>query len=246
MKNSIVLASLILLAVHLPQLMAQKNRANEKVVTLPDTIAQKTKFLNKEFLVSTPKEQPKSGKNPLIVFLHGKGSRGNNIGQIRGKGPPSRMKGNPKFTFFVVSPQCLKDKNGKGWWQTRDLNLLLDHIKEKYPVDEKRIYLTGLSMGGFGSWAWGAGNPYTFAAIAPICGRGDPRTADKFKDLPVWAFHGDEDNIVPMSGSKQMVDAINARDGKAKLTIYPGVGHNSWTQTYANPELYKWFLRHSR
>ena len=101
-------------------------------------------------------------------------------------------------------------------------------------------------MGGFGSWAWGAGNPDTFAAIAPICGRGDPRTAARFKDLPVWAFHGDKDNIVPVSGSKDMVDAINARDGKARLTIYPGVGHNSWTRTYANPELYKWFLRHSR
>ncbi len=246
MKNPIVPALLILLAAHMPQMMSQESGANEKIVTLPDTIAKQTRFLNKDFLLHTPKEQqPKSGKSPLIVFLHGVGERGNNIEAVRGWGPPSSMKRDPEFRFFVVSPQCQQDKEGRGWWHPNDLNLLLDHVKEKYPVDKKRIYLTGLSMGGFGSWDWGASNPNTFAAIAPICGKGKTKAAAKFKNLPVWAFHGDKDNIVPLSGSKDMVDAINARDGKARLTIYPDVGHNSWTRTYANPKLYEWFLSHS-
>ena len=126
------------------------------------------------------------------------------------------------------------------------LNALLDEIIEKYNVDTDRVYLTGLSMGGFGSWALGCRNPERFAAIAPICGGGQPYVAGKLKDVPVWAFHGAKDPAVPIIMSEVMVRAINRAGGNAKLTTYPNAGHDSWTATYTNQELYDWFLSHKK
>ena len=215
-----------------------------KTVTLPDSINSKTKCLNKDFLVFSPKKR--SGKTPLILFLHGMGERGSDVNKIKKHGPTKFLQKNNDFNFIVVSPQCTKDEKGKGWWNSNDLTLLLDFIKKKYNIDEKRIYLTGLSMGGFGSWALAAHTPKTFAAVAPICGGGSPNNAKKYGKLPIWAFHGDKDTVVKLEKSKVMVDAVKKAGGNAKLTIYPGVKHNSWTQTYNNAELYKWFLSHSR
>jgi predicted peptidase len=108
------------------------------------------------------------------------------------------------------------------------------------------MYVTGLSMGGFGTWTILAKYPNLFAAAVPICGGGDPATAESIKHIPIWAFHGAKDNVVPLERSRQMVDAIERVGGNAKLTVYPEAGHNSWSETYDNPEVYQWLLEHRR
>jgi len=233
----------LLLCLALPAMACE---ASQHVVTLPEAVTRQTKYLNKQFLLYQPRETTPGQKHPLIIFLHGMGERGDDIQRIKRHGPPKIVENNKSFQFIVVSPQCSKDAKDRGWWNARDLRLLLDYVKKHYPVDEKRIYLTGLSMGGFGTWAWAAEQPDAFAAIAPICGGGNPALAKKYGKLPIWAFHGDQDKRVEPAKSQVMVDAIKAAGGDAKLTIYPGVGHNSWSATYANPELYKWFLSHTR
>jgi len=130
--------------------------------------------------------------------------------------------------------------------QIDTLNALLDHIVSLYRIDEERIYVTGLSMGGFGTWYMAAAYPDRFAAIAPICGGGDPESAGRIAHLPVWVFHGAKDETVRIKKSEEMVAALKKVGGKVKFTVYPDLGHNSWDATYGNPELYKWFLEHTR
>jgi predicted peptidase len=185
---------------------------------------------------------------PLILFLHGAGERGSNIWLVAKHGPPKIDTTETNFPFIVVSPQC---PEGKIW--SNDLLLaLLDEIETKYAVDTHRVYLTGLSMGGFGTWSLGLSHPEKFAAIAPICGGGEiitPLLADKAKlaSLPVWAFHGAKDPTVPVEESEHMVNYLKKIGVKeVKFTVYPDALHDSWTQTYANPELFAWFLQHSR
>ncbi len=123
---------------------------------------------------------------------------------------------------------------------------MLDATKRDYNVDTTRLYLTGLSQGGYGTWAIGARHPDLFAAIAPICGGGNTSDAAAYKNLPVWAFHGDADPVVPPKNSQEMVDAVKAAGGDAKLTLYPGVGHDSWDKAYREAGLYDWFLKYRR
>ncbi|MCK5861994.1 MAG: prolyl oligopeptidase family serine peptidase [Candidatus Hydrogenedentes bacterium] len=186
-------------------------------------------------------------KWPLILFLHGAGERGNNLKMVEMHGPPKQIaQENKTFPFLVVSPQCPEDE----WWssgkQIDTLSALLDHIVATYRVDEDKIYVTGLSMGGFGTWRLACEYPDRFAAIAPICGRGDPYVARALPHLPVWVFHGAKDSVVPLQASREMVDALKKVGGNVKFTVYPDAGHNSWSETYNNPALYQWFLKHTR
>lgn len=182
-------------------------------------------------------------KWPLLVFLHGAGERGSDIQKVKVHGPPKIVESDPDFPFVVISPQCPKDS----FWNTEHLLALIKSTIKEHNVDPDRVYLTGLSMGGFGSWALAAEAPDMFAAVAPICGGGDPKTASKLVDIPIWVFHGDADRVVSISGSRKMVDAIKAAGGKnVTFTIYEGVGHDSWTETYDNEELYEWFLEQKR
>jgi len=181
---------------------------------------------------------------PLVLFLHGAGERGDDLELVKKHGPPKLIEQGKGFPFIIVSPQCPASR----WWpeQTDVLMALLDEVTEEYDVDTSRVYLTGLSMGGFGTWSLATRYPERFAAVAPICGGGAPYLAERFKDLPVWAFHGAKDNVVPLHESRRMVDAINAKGGNAKLTVYPHAYHDSWTATYNNQNLYDWFLSHRR
>lgn len=183
-------------------------------------------------------------KWPLILFLHGKGERGDDLELVKKHGIARIVDEQPDFPFIAVSPQC----PGESWWteETTALKALLDFILATYPVDADRIYLTGLSMGGYGAWALGSEYPELFAAVAPICGGGDTEKVCALKNTPVWVFHGDDDEVVPFSESAKMVAALSACKGKVTFTIYKDVTHDSWTQTYANPELYDWFLSHTR
>jgi predicted peptidase len=203
-----------------------------------------TKTVDCNYLLYLPADYGKDTKKewPLIMFLHGAGERGKNLAVVKKHGPPKMITQGKSFDFIIVSPQCPNDL----WWpeQTDVLISLLDEIEKKYRVDTDSIYLTGLSMGGFGSWTLAARYPNRFAAIAPICGGGEKYSGYRLKKVPVWAFHGAKDNTVPLIKSQEMVDAVKKAGGDAKLTVYPEAEHDSWTETYNNPELYAWFLSH--
>lgn len=179
---------------------------------------------------------------PLILFLHGSGERGTNLTAVLKHGPPKLANEGKKFPFIIVSPQCPTNQ----WWLAPDLNRLLDNVTAKSRVDKDRVYLTGLSMGGYGTWTLAGTNPERFAAIAPICGGGDPTIAPRIRNIPTWVFHGAKDKAVPVKKSIEMVDALKAVGADVKLTIYPEAQHDSWTQTYDNPEFYDWLLRQRR
>jgi predicted peptidase len=184
-------------------------------------------------------------KWPLLLFLHGAGECGEDLNILKDYGPAKLAEEDHEFPFICLTPQCPK---GITWLdQLQVLKQLVLATISTYDVDPDRAYVTGFSLGGFGTWALAMANPQLFAAIAPICGGGMAQwAAGILKELPVWAFHGAEDPAVPLDESQRMVDAIRKAGGQAKLTVYPGVGHDSWTRTYENPELYEWFLRHRR
>jgi predicted peptidase len=246
------LALALLLGSNIPSLHSQdETPTNQKAESFERTI---TQTVGADYLLFLPKGyDAEEGKRwPLILFLHGAGERGTNIHLVTKHGPPKLVQDQEKsdFPFVVVSPQC---PDGATW--SNDLLLaLLDEVTGKHAVDTNRIYLTGLSMGGYGTWSLGLSHPDRFAAIAPICGGGDlitillpgQRTARALRALPVWAFHGAKDELVKLSESERMVNALRRIGNDAKLTIYPEAGHDSWTETYNNPELYGWFLRHSK
>lgn len=197
-------------------------------------------------------EAQKQESWPLIVFLHGVGERGDmfaELDKLRVNGIPKVVEEDPSFPFIAVSPQC---PQGLYWnFLIEPLDKLLDWVVENFAVDESRIYLTGLSMGGYGTWHWAAERPDRFAAIAPIAGGYHPSSANGpevcvLKDLPIWAFHGAKDDIVLPEESINVVEQLKACGGNVRFTLYPQAGHDSWTITYANSELYQWFLKHQR
>ena len=200
-----------------------------------------------EYLIFLPESyaQSTNQKFPLILFLHGAGERGSNLDSVKRHGIPKIVETNPDFPFIAVSPQCPEDS----WWtsELHTINGLIEEVVEKYQVDTSRIYLTGLSMGGFGTWSLASMYPERFAAIAPVCGGGEVRQILRsLVEMPIWTFHGQKDDVIPFSRSEEIVTALKKHGSSIKFTIYPEAGHDSWTKTYDNPELYKWFLKHSR
>ncbi|MBI4661363.1 MAG: prolyl oligopeptidase family serine peptidase [Verrucomicrobia bacterium] len=223
---------------------------HQKALKVERTIKKKVET---NYLLFLPKDYQAKGTQrwPMILFLHGAGERGTNLAKVTIHGPPKIVKDRPDFPFILVSPQCSPGQV----WDNDTLLMLLDEVVRKHKVDTKRIYLTGLSMGGYGAWSLGTAHPERFAAIAPICGGGDiihvllaSRTkAQALKTLPVWAFHGAKDPIVKVSESERMVSALKAAGcQEVNLKVYPEAGHDAWTETYNNPELYEWFLKHRR
>ena len=177
-----------------------------------------------------------------MLFLHGAGESGDDLSKVKLHGPPKIVESKKDFPFILVSPQS----PGRGW-NPDTLHAMLEDVKKTYRVDPDRVYLTGLSMGGYGSWALAAAHPEVFAAVAPVCGGGNTRDASKIKNLPIWVFHGGKDPVVPVVRSEEMVKALkDVNAGEVKFTVYPDAGHDSWTETYDNPELYKWMLGHTR
>jgi len=198
-----------------------------------------------KYLLHIPKNEElmKDGKFPLIVFLHGAGERGSDVELVKVHGPPKIVENQPKFPFAVFSPQC---KEGE-MWDPVTLDILLDWIIKEHPIDENRVYLTGLSMGGRGTWDWAMYRPERFSAIAPICGWGNVFVSHKLKELPVWVFHGALDNVVPIKESNDLVNALKDQGSTlVKYSVYADADHDSWTKTYNNPKLYEWFLMHSK
>lgn len=179
---------------------------------------------------------------PLVIFLHGAGERGDDLKKVAKHGPPKLVEEGKAFPFILVSPQCPEWQ----WWDLAALDIWLDELVRNYRVDTDRIYLTGMSMGGFVTWSWAQRVPGRFAAIVPVCGGGDPALAGKLKDLPVWAFHGAKDKVVVLAKTEEMIAGIQAAGGEPRVTIYPEAGHDAWTEAYATDELYAWMLAQKR
>lgn len=200
-----------------------------------------------EYWLYEPAGAEEGEKLPTMFFLHGAGERHNDKNPAEAvlkHGPPKLIERGEKFPCRVISPQC-----PPSWWHPNMIIPLVEHTIETYDVDEDRVYLTGLSMGGMASWDTAAMRPDLFAAVVPICGKAYdvPAWAEKLKNTWIWAFHGDKDNAVPVTGTTDMVAAIEAAGGeRVKMTIYEGVGHNSWTKAYDDPELYKWMFSKQR
>jgi predicted peptidase len=188
-------------------------------------------------------EQQKRKRWPLLLFLHASDERGTDLELVKTHGPPKLAADGWQFPFILVAPQCPSNR----YWNSATLAALVNALSAEYRVDEQRLYVTGISMGGFGVWALAQTYPDRFAAIVPVCGGGQPATAQKIAHLPVWAFHGAQDEVVPPAQSERMVNALKMAGAKnVRLTVYPEAGHDSWTETYANPALYKWLLKQKR
>lgn len=181
-------------------------------------------------------------KWPLLLFLHGAGERGHDLTRVRRNGPLAVLGEVAIPPMIIVAPQCPPEQT----WDNDILFALLDEIEATQPVDPDRVYVTGVSMGGFGTWSMALADPTRFAAIVPICGGAFPYIAYRLKRLPIWAFHGALDDVVPLYESERMVDAIRRAGGDPRLTVYPDAAHDAWTPTYRNRELYDWLLAHRR
>jgi len=209
-----------------------------------------------------PQDIEAGRKYPLVVFLHGAGERGaDNRAQLRhGVGDLLAWSAARKEPCFLVAPQCPKGE----WWASADhdtmelrpgaaptppmklVMALIDSVMEEHPVDSARLYVTGLSMGGFGTWFLLERMPERIAAAAPVCGGGAPAAAKRFKDVPVWAFHGARDPVVPPSSTRHMIEALRKAGGKPKFTEYPEARHDSWTATYKDPKFLAWMFAQRR
>lgn len=197
------------------------------------------------YVVNLPKDYDENQAYPLVVFLHGAGERGDDLDRVccHGYMKHVREKG-AEYPFIFVAPQCPENK----YWgcYTESLLAFLEDICATLPVDRDRVYLTGLSMGGTGTWMLAMAAPERFAAIAPVCGSGIYWLGGALKNVPVLAYHGDCDEVVPVMDSVQMVKSVNRNGGHAELRILHGVGHDAWNVAYEGDELYTWLLSHTR
>lgn len=177
---------------------------------------------------------------PLLVFLHGAGERGDSLAVVHIHGPVNEREAGRDLPFVIVSPQVPEGER----WTVGRIVAAMDAAMDAYRIDADRVYLTGLSMGGYGTWEAIERIPDRIAAAVPICGGGNPIGLAAAREVPVWAFHGAMDPVVPLSASAGMVSRLRAAGGSVRFTVYPDAGHDSWTETYATPEVYEWLLRH--
>ena len=199
-----------------------------------------------DYVLYTPDGYKDSKKEyPLIVFLHGAGERGTDLSKVSVHGPLQYIKEGNKIDAVILAPQCPEGV----YWQPHEVAALVKKVIKQNQIDENRVYLTGLSMGGYGVWATGGEYPELFAAMLPVCGaiyRPIYRNISHIKDMPIWVFHGALDDVVLPENSNKMVQALKAAGSNVKYTIYSFANHNSWTETYNNPELYKWMLEQKK
>jgi predicted peptidase len=193
-------------------------------------------YVPRDYAVDTTRQWP------LVIFLHGIGERGSNLALVKRHGLPKLIAAGRTFPFLVASPQCPDDTR----WNIPALEAFIDELARIKRIDSRRIYVTGLSMGGFAAWSLAQRRPERYAAVVPICGGGDPKFAARLRDLPLWVFHGAKDETVPIADSAKMVAAIRVAGGAPRFTIYPEADHDSWTKTYENEELYVWLLAQGR
>ena len=188
----------------------------------------------------------KNKKWPVIVFLHGSGERGTKLSKVANCGLPRMLKKAKNFPAIVISPQCPANH----WWNDIDVSLsvmaILKDVCKKYNVNPDRIYLTGLSMGGFGTWHLAQQYPNRWAALAPLCGSGNAWLQPRLKKIPTRVYHGAKDRNVPLAFGKLMYSALKDAGGQVKMTIFPDLAHNVWDKVYSMPEFWDWLFQQKR
>jgi predicted peptidase len=217
-------------------------RADEPKTGFLDKVYKDKDSQEAKYVVFVPQDYKDDNPYPLILFLHGSGETKGGTKQPVEVGIGPAIKQREKFPFLTVIPQSQKRSWQADGEDAQRALAILEDVQKEYKVDPKRIYLTGLSMGGYGTWSLAAKYPDRWAAIVPICGGGDPKNAEKIKDLPCWCFHGDADTAVKVDLSRKMLGALWAAGGHPNYIEYPGVGHNSWDKAYGTDELYTWLL----
>lgn len=207
-----------------------------------------TKYLNLAYSLYLPSSYELSGDKtwPVVFFLHGAGERGNDLTLLAKQGLVRQASQGQEFPFILVAPQCPENQT---WDRNLDhLDGLFQEILDRYAVERERIYLTGLSMGGYGTWHWASRHPHAFAALAPICGGtmpllGFPQRVTALKHVPIWVFHGEDDEVVPIVRSEELVLELEKVGAPVRFTRYPGVGHNSWDPAYQDAAFIPWLLQ---
>jgi predicted peptidase len=207
------------------------------------------KTVRLDYLLWLPQGDHAAQPWPLILFLHGSGERGSDVRQVLKYGLPKRLADGLALPAIIAAPQCPADSD----WTLHDdaLVALLDDLAAAHPIDQNRVYLTGLSMGGRETWRLACANPQRFAAIVAICGRRpyglrSEEDAALISHIPIWVFHGARDQVVPIEESNHMVAALRRHGADVRYTVYPDAGHDSWTQAYAEAELYPWLFAQRR
>jgi predicted peptidase len=175
---------------------------------------------------------------PLVLFLHGSGERGDDLELVKKHGPPKLVESKPDFPCIVVSPQCAKDSR----WNAAELAKLVEALANTYRIDRQRLYVTGLSMGGSGTWSLLAESPGVFAAAMPICGRGDVSKVEQIAKTPVWAFVGGKDRPEVVQANEELVAALKKAGARPEFKLYPELPHDCWTVTYDDPAVWQWLL----
>jgi predicted peptidase len=248
------LTAVVIIAGLVPLALAQEKKPTLEKKIYTDPAGKKLPYR-----LLLPDDYDKSKKYPLVLFLHGAGERGdNNEAQLRhGVAEFARDENRKKYPCILIAPQCPKDEKWGDWTANAPLAKeptepnrlafeLVDAIQKEYSVDPKRIYVTGLSMGGFGTWDLISRHPDKFAAAVPICGGGDPKQADKIARIPIWVFHGAKDTAVKVERSREMIEAIKKAGGMPKYTEYPEEGHFSWVPAYKDAAMFKWLFEQKK
>lgn len=200
-------------------------------------------FKSMRYVERKPADFDEKQKYPVLIYLHGAGTRGSDINHLKENFLFGVLDKFAEFPFVVIAPLC----EGSTWFDYGEtLREFSYFVRDIDYSDETRIYLSGNSMGGFGTWALALSIPEVFAAAVPICGGGSYWDAGRLCSVPIWAFHGAKDDIVPLDESVRMVNAVNKWGGNAKLTVYENNYHDAWTDTFSNPELYKWLLSNTK
>jgi predicted peptidase len=248
---AVFIAGVLLMAQVGNSISVEPGKQLPQSVTVRTTKEGRTTDSTVRYMLFVPQAYMADGRPwPLMLFLHGLGeSSEDDLSRVKIHGPAGFVDERPDFPFVLVTPQ-LPPPPGQlddvpTAWQPEPLIELLDHVMAQLNIDRTRVYCTGLSMGGFGTWRLVAGHPERFAAAVPICGGGEPAVmGQSLRRVPIWAFHGALDPLVPLGRSEEMVNAVRCAGGDVKLTIYPDVAHDSWKRAYANPEIYDWLLSH--
>ena len=196
------------------------------------------------YLLSLPQAYVRDtrARFPLLVLLHGTEQRGDNPEILRSVAALTLADVDSSFPFVAVFPQCPRNAH----WSPAALIELINAVEQTLRIDKDRVYLTGFSLGGYGTWQTAAAFPDVFAAIAPLCGMSDLAEVSRLRDIPVWAFHGAQDQNVPLAESQKMADALRSIGGHVRLTVYPDFAHDCWSITYRDSRLYLWFLAQKR
>ncbi len=244
-NNKLLSLSFVLVLLFIKIVEPFENLKNTKMIMknysiFDDNLAALVSFPYRIYL---PKDYDgKGSKLPIVFFLHGVGERGDDLDLIEKHGIPKLIKNGKSFPFITVAPQCPPSQ----WWSEpkmiKSLISLVEEIFQKYDIDKSKVYITGLSMGGFGTIALANERPDFFAAALAVCGGADFNDFENLRDMPLWLLHGSDDDTHPASYSEKIYDHLKDENSEIKLTIYDGVDHNSWDITYDNPDIYDWLL----